>query len=65
MELRHSFYPGVPIMMVTHIVKGKIEMRVLGSLLESGVELSGMSKLVARYRRMDKCLRYPEIRRGS
>jgi len=40
-------------------------MRVVGSLLESGVGLSGMSKLEARYRRMDECLRYPESGRGS
>ena len=54
-ELRHSFCSRVPIMMVTHKVKGKVKMRVLGSLLESGVGLSGMAKLVAHYRRMDEC----------
>ena len=51
--------------MVTHMITGKVEMRVVGSLLESGVGLYGISILMARYRRMDECLRYPEIRRGS
>ena len=52
-------------MMVTHNVKGKVKMRVVGSLLHSGVGLSGMSKLVAHYCRMDECLRYPESGRES
>jgi len=51
--------------MVTHEITGRVKMRVVGSLLESGVGLSGMSKLEARYRRMDECLRYPESGRGS
>ena len=51
--------------MVTHTAKGKVEMRVVGSLLESGVGLCWMSKLVPRYRRMDEWLRYPESGRGS
>ena len=52
-------------MMVTHKIKGKAKMRVAGSLLESGVGLSEMSKLVAHYRQMYECLRYLEIRRGG
>ena len=51
--------------MVTHEITGRVKMRVVGSLLESGVGLSGMSKLEARYRRMDECLGYPESGRGS
>lgn len=54
-ELRHSFCSRVPIMLVTHNVKGKVKMRVVGSVLVLGsaVGLSGVSELVARYRRMD------------
>ena len=52
-------------MSVTDEVKGKVKMRVVGLLLESGVGLSGISKLVARHRRMYECLRYPESGQGS
>ena len=60
--LRHSSRSRVLITMVTHNVKDKVKMRVVGSLLESGVGLSGISILLANPRRMYEFLRYPQIR---